>query len=140
MSKFGGLALAVDKMHRLKLVHPATRKPLVDKDGEQAYIDHYSIESDAGRRYKRSVTDSRLEMTSADKLTAAQLETEKVEYLANLTAGWYLLALDGSPLGVPFTIENARELYAEPGAAWIAEALDKSASDRGNFAQASSQA
>lgn len=138
MSKFAALQLAVDKTCRLPLLHPVTRKPLVDAQNKQAYIEHYSIDSEPARKHKQSIVDERLEMRGRATVTGQQLDTEGFALLAALTAGWYLLGLDGAPLEVPFTAENARELYAEPGAAWIVEQLDKSAGERRNFVKASS--
>ena len=115
-----------------------SRQPLRDAEGKEAFIAHYSADSEQARKYQRAVQRRRLAMRGRGKLTPEELEAEAVEFLSVLSTDWYLLALDGSPIDVPFSQENARDLYANPGAAWIREQLDESASDRGNFARASS--
>ena len=74
------------------------------------------------------------------RITPEELEAESTELLAALTAGWHLVTLDGHPLDVPFSIENARELYAAPALAWLREQVDEFAADRGNRPGASAYA
>lgn len=139
MSKFGGLELAVETPIHLVLVHPVTRQPLRDKDGKEAYIDHFSGDSELARKHQRAVQRRRLAMRGRGKITPEEIEAEGNDLLAALSTGWYLVSLDGKPIDVPFTIENARELYAAPGLLWIREQVDESASDRGNLSAASSK-
>lgn len=138
MSKFAALELPVEKPFRMVIVHPITRQPIRDKDGQDAYIDHYSADSDIARKHQRAVLKRRLNMRGRAKLDPVEIEAEGVELLAALTTGWHLVSLDGEKIDVPFSQENARELYANSGVAYIKEQLDESASDRGNFSRASS--
>lgn len=138
MSKFAGLELSVEKPFRLVLVHPVTRQPLRDAEGKEAYIEHYSGDSEAARKHQRSVTRRRLAMRGRAKLTPEEIEAEAIELLAALSTAWNLLDLNGGKIDVPFTQENARELYANPAVGWLREQLDESASDRANFSQGSS--
>lgn len=138
MSKFSALELPVDAPIHLVLTHPVTKQPLRDLEGKEAYIDHYSGDSEIARKHSRAVQRRRLAMRNRGKITPEELEAESVELLAALTTGWYLVALDRTPIEVPFTPENARELYSNPAVAWIRELVDESASDRGNLSPASS--
>lgn len=137
MSKFSGMALPVDKPARMTIVHPINRQPLRDKDGNEAYIELYSGDSDAARKHERSVARRRLAMRGRLKLTPEEIEAEGVELLSAITAGWRLAALDGSPLDVPFTPDNARELYSDNAMSWLREQVNEFTADRGNFSAAS---
>ncbi len=72
------------------------------------------------------------------KLTPDEIERETVELLASLTAGWKLIAPDGSAIDEPFSHENAKELYGNPAVAWIREQVNEFAADRENFSKPSS--
>lgn len=138
MSKFAGLELSVEKPFRLLLVHPVTRQPIRDAEGNEAYIEHYSGDSEIARKHDRSVARRRLAMRGRAKLTPEEIESSAIELLAALTTGWNLLDLNGKKIDVPFTQENARELYGNSAVGWLREQLDESASDRANFSQGSS--
>jgi hypothetical protein len=138
MNKFSGLELEVEAPFRLTLLHPVTRQPLRDGEGREAYIDHYSADSEIARKHQRAVQRRRLAMRGRLKITPEELEAEATEVLAALTAGWYLVDLKGNPIDLPFTPENARELYASPAVSWLREQIDESAADRANFSRGSS--
>jgi hypothetical protein len=138
MNKFSGLELEVEKPFRLILLHPVTRQPLRDAEGKEAYIDHYSGDSEIARKHQRAVQRRRLAMRGRLKITPEELEAEAAEVLAALTVGWYLVGLKGDPIDTPFTPENARELYSDPRVTWLREQLDESAADRANFSKGSS--
>lgn len=136
-SKFSGMALEVEKPSRMIVVHPVSRQPLRSADGVEAFIDLYSGDSDPARRHQRAVSRRRLAVRGRAKVTPEEIETEGVELLAAITAGWNLVGLDGASIDVPFSIENARELYADPAVAWLRDQVDEFASDRGNFSKPS---
>lgn len=133
MSKFSGLELGVDEPFRLVLVHPVTRQPMRDDKGNEAYIEHYSSDSEIARKHQRAVQRRRLAMRGRAKITPEELEAEAAEILAALTAGWHLVDLKGKVIDMPFSHENARELYANPAVGWLREQLDESTADRANF-------
>lgn len=137
-NKFAGLEISVDTAQRMVLVHPTSRQPLRDPDKNEAYIDLYSSDSEAARQHTRAIQRRRMAMRGRGKIAPEELEAEAVELLAALTTGWRLVSLDGQPIDVPFSIENARDLYSAPSLAWIKEQVDEFAADRGNFATASS--
>lgn len=137
-SKFSALALEVEKPTCMNIMHPVSRQPLRDKDGKTAYINLYSGDSEIARRHQRSVQRRRLNMVRGrSKLTPEELEAEAVEFLAAVTApDWYLVDFDGNVIDVPFSPENARELYKEPALLWLREQVDEWVADRGNFSTA----
>lgn len=137
MSKFAGMALEVDKPSRMVIVHPVSRQPLRDNEGKEAFIELHSGDSDVARKHHRAVQRRRLAMRGRGKITPEELEAEHVEFLSALTVGWYLVDLSGAPIAVPFSPENARDLYAEAALSWVREQVDEFTGDRGNFSKAS---
>lgn len=136
--KFAGLEIAIDKPGRLILSHPITRQPLRDPDGKEAWIELFSADSDIARKHQQAIQRRRLaQRGNRLRITPEELEAEAVDLLAALTAGWYLVSLNGEPLNVPFSVENARELYAVPAMTWVREQVDEFAADRGNYSGAS---
>lgn len=143
MTKFAGLTLEVDKPSRMTIIHPVTNAPLRGRDGKEAFIELYSGDSEAARKHRMSVQRKRLAFTGRRgrvTTTPEEIEADGIALLVALTAGWNLLDLDGNPLAVPFSSENARELYSEPGMSWLVEQIDTFASERENFSKASSKA
>lgn len=140
-SKFAAMTLPVDKPARMTIVHPITRNPMRDAEGKEAYVDVYSADSEVARKHQRTTQRRRLNVAQRGgraKISVEEIEADATDFLAVLSAGWYLLALDGAVIDVPFSIENARELYAAGGMSWLREQVDEFAADRGNFSQASS--
>lgn len=137
MSEFSGLELEIEKPYRLTLVHPVTRQPLRDEEGKEAYIDHYSSDSEIARKHQRAIARRRLAMRGRAKITPEELEAEATDLFVALTAGWYLVDLRGKKIDVPFSQESARRLYSNSAVGWIREQVDESTADRANFSQGS---
>lgn len=141
MSKFAALAVAVDRPARMTILHPATGQPLcvLDEAGKPtddvAWIDVLSADSAAAREYERAAQNKRLQ-SRARRITAEQLEADGVGLLAALTVGWRLVGLQGQPIDVPCTRENAAELYASPELGFIKRQVNDFAADLGNYPQA----
>lgn len=127
------MALPVDKPARMTILHPIANEPMADTAGGPAYIDLYSADSDRARSYNRKVSQRRLDMRGRAVITAASLESENYGLLAELTAGWHLVGLDGEKMDLPFTTQNARDLYTDAGMSWLREQIDAFAGARGNF-------
>lgn len=138
MSKFAAIGLAVDKSSRMTIIDPFKRQPIRDKDGNEAYIDLLSKDSRVAKKHEAAAVQRRLNMRGRMKLTQQELEAERLDLIAALTTGWYLLDFDGNQMNVPFSEQSARELYADPGMAWLYEQADEHASDRGNYSKSSS--
>jgi hypothetical protein len=148
MSKFAGLGVAVDRPARMTILHPATGQPLValGPDGKPAmvpgpdgtlvpdvaWIDLISADSDAARAHERVAQNKRLR-SRARRLTAEDLEAEGVDLLAALTRAWRLVTLDGRPIEVPCSVDNARELYSAPELGFVRRQVNEFAADLGNF-------
>ena len=133
MSKFAGLALAVEKPERMVLRDPVSRKPLKDKDGNPACIDLYSNDSEVARKYDNAALQRRLNSRGGPKLSADELMGEATERLAHLTAGWNLVDLQGNPLDVKFSTDAAGDLYSESAISWLREQAEEFVADRANF-------
>lgn len=136
-SKFGGLAANVSDTYRVELIDPITDDVLRDKDGNAAYIDTLSTDSETGRafdaearqRQYRAARKSRTGMPD----DIDQLE-ENQRKLARLTRGWHLVdPTTRERIDVPCTQANAAELYAEPGMNWLFTQVFAGAANAGNF-------
>jgi hypothetical protein len=138
MNDFSGLELEVETPFRLVLVHPIARQPMRDEQGNPAYIDHYSSDSEIARKHQRNIQRRRLAMRGRMKITPEELEAEAVDILAALTVDWHLVDLKGRVIDLEFSQEHARRLYANPAVSWLREQLDESTSDRANFSKGSS--
>lgn len=138
MSKFAALAVAVDRPARMTILHPTTGQPIYvlgangKPTAEFAWIDVYSTDSDIFRAHERAASNRRMR-SRARRLTAEDIEAETVETYVVLTAGWRLVGLNGVPSDVPFTPENARELYGANELAFIRRQVDAFSADLGNF-------
>ena len=132
-NKFAGLGVAVDAPARMTILHPTTGQPLRNAaTGDAAWIDLLSADSAAARAHQREAQNRRLR-ARARSITAETLEADGTELLASLTKGWALVTLDGRPLDVPCTPENARELYSAPDLGFIRRQVDEFVADLGNF-------
>lgn len=136
MSKFSGLALAgLDQPARMTIMHPVTFQPIRNDDGE-AWIDVYSASSATARAFERRVNDAALKRRGRT-ITADDLDAQMTDRAAAYSKGWNLLAVDGSPLDIEFSQQNARELYTE--CPWIRDQVIVFANDLGNFPSGASQ-
>lgn len=132
-SKFAGLELDVEKPQRMPLLHPTTRAPLRDKDGKDAWIDVYSNDSSIARRHNFNTARRRMNATGRNqriRFSPEELEAEGIDLLAALTTDWHLVTLDGEPMGVKYTLDEARDLYKTT---WVREQVDDFVTDRANF-------
>lgn len=113
---FEKISLSVDVPKKMVLKHPATGLALVDKDGNEAYLELLSSNSAKGKAFETAMLNARFENREV-KLTAEQLEAQRVDQLVALTTGWYLVGFDGEPMGVAFTPDNVKKFYTTPGCA-----------------------
>ncbi len=137
-TKFSGLGLAVDSPTRMTILHPVSRVPLTiagTDPPEAAWIDLVSVNSVAGRKHDRAVTDRLIKMRGR-RPTAAEMDSDTTEKLATLTRDWHLATLDGESIEIPCTLANARDLYGMPEAAWLREQVAEFVVDVGNLEKA----
>lgn len=137
MSKFAALAANVSDTYRVELIDPITDDILRDKDGNAAYIDVLSIDSEAGRTFdaearQRAFRAARKSRTGMPD-DIDQLE-ENQRKLAKLTRGWHLVdPSTREKIDVPFSEKDALELYREPGMNWLFVQVFSGAANAGNF-------
>jgi len=137
MSKFSALAANVADTYRVELIDPISDDILRDIDGNAAYIDVLSTDSETGRifdaearqRAFRAARKSRTGMP--DDIDHLEENQRK---LANLTRGWYLVDPNTrEKIDVPFSAKDALELYREPGMNWLFVQVYSGAANAGNF-------
>lgn len=138
--KFDALALPVDTPARMPICHPHTLKPLVDKDGQPAYLDLLSTDSEACIAYDRKVAEERASNPIRAKIGPADLSEAGCRRLAHLARGWYLVDFDGNPIldpdtGKPilFSEKNAYDLLSNHRMKWLQDQALIFLGDRANF-------
>ena len=126
------LEAAADKGAPLTLRHPVTDEDLTADDGAPMTIS--VLGADSGE-FKRIVADLAKKAQGRKKaVSVAERERNTVEMMARMTTGWSGIVWEGKPL--PFTIENARMLYA--ARSWIRDQIDEFSGDRTNFFESAS--
>lgn len=136
-SKFAALAANISDTHRVELIDPISDDVLRDKDGNAAYIDVLSTDSEPGRAFdadarKRAFRSARKSRTGMPD-DIDQME-ENQQKLAKLTRGWHLVdPSTRETIDVPCTAANALELYSEPGMNWLFQQVFAGAANAGNF-------
>jgi len=135
-SKFAGLGLAVDKPARMQIIHPGTRQVLrvngAPEGEDECYIDLLAGNSAAGRAHDRMVND-RLMRSRGARYTADQVDADLIEKYSKLVKGWRLATLEGEPIEVPCTAQNARELFSLPESDWLRVQVGEFINDLGNY-------
>lgn len=130
--RVASLEVEVEKPSRM-IVLGFDRQPLRGDDGSTNYIDLFSADSQVARKHQRLVTNRRLAMRGRGKLTAAELESEAVELLVALTAGWGTISKDGAVTADEFSPSDARDLYSNPKNSELRAQVDEFTAERGNF-------
>lgn len=136
-SKFAALAADVSDTYRVEIIDQVTDDILRDKDGNACYIDVLSTDSEVGRAFdtesrKRTFRSARKSRTGMPD-DIDQLE-ENHQKLAKLTRGWYLVdPSTREPMDVPYSPQDALELYSEPGMNWLYVQVWAGAANAGNF-------
>lgn len=139
MSGLDALELEVDTPSKMTILDPRTNLPLRDIEGNEAYIEVYSSDSQIARKFKRAIKTSRMRVRNPNSLTGEKLENEDAELLAELTTGWYLVDPGtGARIDLPYSRENARKLYGNHKLAWLYDQVDAHAGNRANFFKAAS--
>jgi len=137
-SKFAGLAVNVGAPSRMVIINPMTDKPLADKNGKEAYIDLLSADNPEASKIDRAQTLAFKQQMRSGRFRDDDPIEEQVAKLQALTAGWYLVDLDGNPIDVPFSADAAKELYAAHEMAWLRRQAWVYVNDVANFTKRSS--
>lgn len=141
MSKFSALAADVQAAMNMPIVSPVTDGILKDKSGKEAFVSLLSADSAEGRAVDRAQsTQAMRKMRSGRNLADDEDLTEgQIEKLIALTAGWYLVDLKGDAIDVEFSAANARELWNDPGMAWLRRQAWVFVNTAGNFIKSPSK-
>jgi len=127
-----GMTVAVDVPSRMHIIDPFTRMPLRSSNGDPAWIDVLSDSSRAGAAWVRELTDKNLQRRGRTQ-RAEDLEIDLSEKATRLTVGWNLCTFDGTPIELPFTVGNARDLYNMPEMSWLRDQVLEFSADLGNY-------
>lgn len=138
-----GLGLEAEyTSHKVMLVHPATLAPLLDENGDQAFVEIDGYNSPAGEKLMKQV---KLRMQTKGKRGGADEDLDKAraenaDALASLTKSWKLVNKDtGAGIAedaFPCTFQNARYIYADKRTAWITSQVGAALQDQSNFIKA----
>lgn len=147
MSKFGSLGVVTDQPVKMPIVLPGDVDPLVDQDGREAYIAFLPWDSDEGRKFdaaqQRDVVRKGFRQKSRAELLAdaenADAVKEQAARLTALAAGWHLVDANGAALNLPFTPENAFELFTAAEMGWLRRAAWVFVVNEANFMRRSSK-
>ncbi len=140
-SKFGGMAASVSETFKMPIISPLTDKPLKDKSGKEAFIELLSADSDVGRKLDREQQQALTQRAMRGNRAGVGDDAleQNILKLAALTRGWLLLDLDGHPIDVAFSPQNAVELYSDPGMGWLYRQAFTAAHEVANFIKRSSK-
>lgn len=132
MSKFANFGYAVDEPRRMIILGEETGAPMRASDGREAYIDLLSMDSPAAKKLQRESINRRLGARKTT-LTAEAVDAEQVDMLVALTKAWLIVGPDGSVISDTVTPEDARDLYSQPGWAWLRRQAEAFVAQVANF-------
>ena len=129
MSKlnFGGLAVDVNATSRMPLILPGEIDALVDENGVEGYVEFLPWDSAENRKLDRELHVSAVrkgfrQKSQAELRSEAEKEDpvdDQVKRLVALVAGWHLVGPDNKVIDIPFTKDNARELFSAEEMGWL---------------------
>jgi hypothetical protein len=127
---------AAEEGRVLHLVHPKTRAPLFDGDGNPVTLSLLGKDSKRALRAESAALDRRLKAGARrGVISADDMRDDTLAVLIACTTGWSGLAVNGQDL--PYSPENAKLLYEQ----WpdIREQANAFIEDRANFLKDSPQ-
>jgi hypothetical protein len=141
MAKFGSLSGSAEEPFRVVLLDPSTDQPIVDVNGQSAYVDVLCAQSDAGREYDRERNSAQLRKAARGRASFDDdLFEANVAKLSRLTVGWHLVdPVNRAPLDVPCSEENSAEFYRQKLCYSFFQQVFAAAHDTGNFLMRSSK-
>lgn len=135
MGKFGS-GVSVNDAFKVVIIDPATDLPLKDVDGNEAFVEVLSTDSDIGREFdrtRRKVGMQRMIRTN-NALAQDDPVDENQQKLARLTRAWHLVDVASyQPIEVECSETNALELYRDGGMQWLYRQVWLGASSAANF-------
>src|SRR4029077_12927424 len=146
MGKFGNLGVTVDRPQRMPIEPPGASEPLVDEDGNEAYIEFLPWDSEPGRKFdqaqqREQVRKGFRQRSRAELRNDAEnidLVKDQAERLAALATGWHLVDTDRKALDTPFSKANALELFMAPELGWLRRQAWTYVGNETNFMHSSS--
>ncbi|QUS39556.1 hypothetical protein RPMA_12450 [Tardiphaga alba] len=147
MNKFASLGVNTSTSARMEIILPGEIDPLTDGAGNVAYIEFLPWDSEPGRAYDRRKTTEAVrkgfrQRSRAELRAEAENEdmaAEQAERLSALAVGWHLVGPDKGVIDVPFSKENANELFASPETAWLRRQAWVYVANEANFMKGSSK-
>lgn len=139
---FAALGANIDAPSRMELTD-GNDVVIRDKDGNPAYIDMLSPDSEPARAVDRQVGKAFTRKIRTGKAREVDdedpIETQ-VEKLVAVTTGWSLVdPATRERLDVPFSPANARALYSSPKTGWIRRRAWTYHNNEANFMQRSAK-
>jgi hypothetical protein len=146
-SKFGALAVDTQAKARMPIILPGEIDPIADESGAEAYIEFLPWDSDPGRAYDRSknveaVRKGFRQRSKAELRAEAENEdviADQAERLSVLATGWHLVGPDRKVIDIPFSKENALDLFSSPETAWLRRQAFVYVANEANFMKGSSK-
>lgn len=147
MSKFGKMGVVTDAAAKMPIIYPGEIDPVVDAQGREGFVEFLPWDSEPGRALdrKKNVDQVRKGFRSRSRAELrAEAEKEdpiedQVERLVALATSWHLLEQDGTAIDVPFSKENARELFSAPEMGWLRRQAFAYVANEANFMKTSSK-
>jgi hypothetical protein len=148
MNKFAGLGVDPASTSRMEIILPGEIDPVTDTSGAVAYIEFLPWDSEPGRKFDRKQSQeavrkgfrqrSRAELR--DEAENQDQVADQAERLSVLAVGWHLVDPARKVIDVPFSSENARELFSSPETAWLRRQAWVYVANEANFMKGSSKA
>lgn len=127
-----GLRINTDVTSTMSILHPVTKRPVLDSAGQPAFIALLPFESPAGRALDRKQQDDGLKRGRPG--TREENEAAFVEKLVAITKGWHLVNLATTePMDVDCTSDMARAVYSDDSFLWLKSQVIVHSADLGNF-------
>ena len=147
MGKFGNLGVTIDRPQRMPIELPGASEPLVDEEGNEAYIEFLPWDSEPGRKFdqaqqREQVKKGFRQRSRADLRADAEnidLIKDQAERLSALATGWHLVDIDRKPIDTPFSKANALELFTSPELGWLRRQAWTYVGNETNFMPSSSR-
>jgi hypothetical protein len=137
MSKFGALSANVAETFKVELIDPGTDLPIVDKQGNTAFVEVLSGDSEVGREFDKQRRKQQMmrAMRGRNQMLAQEdpLDENQAK-LARLTRSWHLVEPGtGELVDLPCNEQTALELYSDGGAQWLYRQVFLGANEVANF-------
>ena len=113
------------------LKHPNTLEPLTNDDGSEMTV---TVHAQHSKEYRGAVHDqqdrriAKLQKTSNNKYTSAELETDTIDLLGKVTKGWDITYGGDKP---KLTAAKAKEVYSE--VFWLRSQIEEALSESLDF-------